>query len=56
MFGIGFTEFAIILVIALIAIGPEKLPEIMKVLGKAFGRPWTRRRKTWRRSSPLRRS
>jgi Tat protein translocase TatB subunit len=37
MFGIGFTEFAIILVIALIAIGPEKLPEIMKVLGKAFG-------------------
>lgn len=37
MFGIGFTELAIILVIALIAIGPEKLPEMMKVLGKAFG-------------------
>lgn len=37
MFGIGFTELAIILVIALIAIGPEKLPDIMKVLGKAFG-------------------
>jgi sec-independent protein translocase protein TatB len=37
MFGIGFTELAIILVIALIAIGPEKLPDIMKALGKAFG-------------------
>jgi sec-independent protein translocase protein TatB len=37
MFGIGFTELVIVLVIALIAIGPEKLPEVMKVLGKAFG-------------------
>ncbi len=37
MFGIGFTEILVILVIALIAIGPEKLPEIAKALGRAFG-------------------
>jgi sec-independent protein translocase protein TatB len=37
MFGIGFTEIVIILTIALIAFGPEKLPELMKVLGKTFG-------------------
>lgn len=36
MFGIGFTEILVILVVALIVIGPEKLPEIAKVLGKAY--------------------
>lgn len=36
MFGIGFTEIVLILVIALIVIGPDKLPEIAKTLGKGF--------------------
>ncbi|MEK7841189.1 MAG: Sec-independent protein translocase protein TatB [Deltaproteobacteria bacterium] len=36
MFGIGVTELIVILVIALIVIGPEKVPEIAKALGKAF--------------------
>ncbi len=34
MFGIGIPEIVVILVIALIVIGPEKLPEIAKMLGK----------------------
>ncbi len=36
MFGIGFNEIIIILVIALIVIGPKKLPEIAKALGKGY--------------------
>ena len=36
MFGIGFVEVMVILVIALIVIGPDKLPEIAKTLGKGF--------------------
>lgn len=36
MFGIGFTEFILIVVVALIVIGPDKLPDIAKTLGKAF--------------------
>jgi Tat protein translocase TatB subunit len=35
MFGIGFTEILVILVVALIVLGPDKLPEIAKTLGKA---------------------
>lgn len=34
MFGIGMTEVIVILIIALIVIGPDKLPEIAKILGK----------------------
>jgi sec-independent protein translocase protein TatB len=37
MFGIGTTEILIILVVALIVIGPAKLPEVAKTLGKALG-------------------
>ncbi|MGX9366705.1 Sec-independent protein translocase protein TatB [Desulfoplanes sp. PS50] len=37
MFGIGTTEILIILVVALIVIGPTKLPEVAKTLGKALG-------------------
>lgn len=37
MFGIGFTELLLVVIIALIFIGPDKLPDIAKALGKAFG-------------------
>lgn len=36
MFGLGMGEVAIILVIALIFIGPKKLPQIAKGLGKGL--------------------
>ena len=36
MLGIGPTELIIILVIALIVIGPKKLPDIAKALGKGM--------------------
>lgn len=36
MFGIGFPELIIIMVVALIVVGPSKLPELAKSLGKAF--------------------
>ncbi len=36
MFGIGFNEMLVILAIALIVLGPEKLPEIARSLGKAL--------------------
>lgn len=36
MFGIGISELIVIFIIALIVIGPQKLPDIAKALGKAF--------------------
>lgn len=37
MFGIGSTELLVILVVALVILGPSKLPEIARSLGKALG-------------------
>lgn len=37
MFGIGTAELIVILVVALIIIGPKKLPDIAKAMGRALG-------------------
>ncbi len=37
MFGIGMPEMLIILAVALIFLGPKKLPELAKSLGRALG-------------------
>lgn len=36
MFGIGMQELMIIAIIALIVVGPKKLPDLAKNLGKGF--------------------
>ena len=37
MFNIGFQELLIIAIIALLIVGPKKLPDLAKTLGKTFG-------------------
>jgi len=37
MLGIGMQEIIIILIVALIIIGPKKLPDLAKALGRAMG-------------------
>ena len=37
MFGIGFPELLLILVIALLVVGPSRLPQVARSIGKALG-------------------
>ena len=38
MFDVGFTEMMVIAVVALIVIGPERLPRVARTMGHLFGR------------------
>lgn len=37
MFNIGPMEFAVIMVVALLVIGPQKLPEVLRTVGRWMG-------------------
>lgn len=37
MFGIGSTELLVILIVALLVLGPKKLPKIAHTIGRAMG-------------------
>jgi sec-independent protein translocase protein TatB len=38
MFDVGFSEIVVIAVVALIVIGPERLPKVARTIGHLFGR------------------
>jgi sec-independent protein translocase protein TatB len=38
MFDVGFSEILVIAVVALIVVGPERLPKVARTLGHLFGR------------------
>jgi len=37
MFGIGFPELLLILIVALLVVGPSRLPQVARAIGKALG-------------------
>lgn len=37
MFGVGMQEIIVILVVALLVIGPKRLPDLARALGRAIG-------------------
>ncbi|MBM3224454.1 MAG: twin-arginine translocase subunit TatB [Candidatus Tectomicrobia bacterium] len=37
MLGIGLPELVLILVVALVVLGPQRLPEVARMLGRAYG-------------------
>lgn len=49
MLNLGFGEIAIIVVLAIVVVGPDRLPEMLKFLGKQYG-------KVMRASNELRRA
>ena len=38
MFDIGFWEFALIGIVALVVVGPDRLPEMVRTIGQLIGR------------------
>lgn len=38
MFNVGFSELVVILVVALVVIGPERLPKVARTIGHLLGR------------------
>jgi sec-independent protein translocase protein TatB len=38
MFGVDFTEILVIMVVALIVLGPERLPKVARTMGEWWGR------------------
>ena len=38
MFDIGFSELMVVMVVALVVIGPERLPKVARTLGHLWGR------------------
>jgi sec-independent protein translocase protein TatA/sec-independent protein translocase protein TatB len=36
MFGFGFSEIMVILIVALLVVGPKKLPEVAKMIGRGY--------------------
>ncbi len=37
MFGIGLPELLLIMVLALLIVGPQRLPEVARMIGRAYG-------------------
>jgi sec-independent protein translocase protein TatA len=37
MFGIGLPELMLIMVLALLVLGPQRLPEVARMVGRAYG-------------------